>query len=172
MKIVSGGLDDPRVQALLEHHASTARAQTARGSEHALDLEGLRAPEIRFWSAWDGNTLAGVGALRRLSESHGEIKSMHTAESHRGMGVGSAMVRHIIKAALASGMTRLSLETGSWPYFNAARALYRKHGFTECAPFGDYAADANSVYMMKELPAAGPARSEPTTRNTDRSERP
>src|SRR5215471_9928313 len=95
MKITDGGLDDSRVQQLLTHHFNTARAQTAPGSAHALDLSGLKSPDIRFWSAWDGDHLVAVGALKSLSESHGEIKSMHTAESHRRKGAGSAILQHI-----------------------------------------------------------------------------
>src|SRR6185437_3722351 len=116
MRIVEGGLEDPRVVALLHTHLARARAETAPGSAHALDLSGLRAPGVVFWSAWEGDAVVGVGALRRLSADHGEIKSMHTAEAARGRGVGSAMLRHIMAAARARGMSRLSLETGSWPY--------------------------------------------------------
>jgi putative acetyltransferase len=151
VKIVSGGLDDPRVRALLEHHVRTARAETANGSAHALDLGGLKAADVTFWSAWDGNTLLGVGALRQLSPSHGEIKSTHTVESNRRAGVGTSMLRHIIEAARMMGMTRLSLETGSWAYFEPARALYASHGFVECPPFGDYVADSNSIFMTLDL---------------------
>lgn len=106
-----------------------------------------------FWSAWDGDLLIGVGALQRLSESHGEIKSMHVVQGRRRSGAGSAMLLHIIDAARAVGMTRLSLETGSWPYFQPARALYRKHGFVECPPFGDYTPDPNSIFMTVEVRA-------------------
>ena len=154
MHIVEGGLDDPRVVDLLHLHVTRARAETARGSAHALDLEGLRAPEVTFWSAWDGDALVGVGALKRLEAGHGEVKSMHTAEAARGRGVGSAMLAHIVAAARASGMSRVSLETGSWPYFAAARAMYARHGFVECAPFGDYRADPNSVFMTLALDQA------------------
>lgn len=151
MTIVPGDLDDPRVRALLEHHLTSARAATAPGSAHALDLEGLKAPTIAFWTAWDGDSLLGVGALKRLSGEHGEIKSMHTARNCRRRGVGSALLLRIIDAARAMGMTRLSLETGSWDYFAPARALYRRHGFVECPPFGDYVPDPNSVFMCREL---------------------
>lgn len=151
MTITDGRLDDPRVQALLAHHFTTARAQTARGSAHALDLSGLTSPDIQFWSAWDGEEVIGIGALRRLSPSHGEVKSMHTAASHRRKGVASAMLHHIMHAARAMRLSRLSLETGSWPYFEPARELYRRHGFVECPPFGSYAPDSNSVFMTLEL---------------------
>ncbi len=157
MLIRPGGLDDPRVRALLAHHLTTARAETAAGSAHALDLDGLKAPGVQFWSAWEGDTLVGVGALKRLSPSHGEIKSMHTAAASRGRGVASAMLRHILDAARATGLRRVSLETGSWAYFDAARSLYRRQGFTECPPFGDYLPDPNSVFMTLELSVDSPA---------------
>lgn len=159
MHIHDGGLDDPRVIALLHSHLRRARAETAPGSAHAFDLSGLHAPDVSFWSVWEGggpddtgSALVGVGALRRLSPEHGEVKSMHTAEAARGRGVGSAMLRHIIAQAQARGMTRVSLETGSWPYFAPARALYARHGFVECAPFGDYRLDPNSVFMALDVP--------------------
>jgi putative acetyltransferase len=149
--IVPGDLDDPRVRALLTHHATTARAATAPGSAHALDLDGLRAPGITLWTAWDADALVGVGALKRLSGDHGEVKSMHTVETHRRKGVGSAMLRHIVEAARTMGMSRVSLETGSWAYFAPARELYRRHGFVDCLPFGEYVADSNSVFMCRDL---------------------
>jgi putative acetyltransferase len=76
---------------------------------------------------------------------------MHTVQFSRRRGAGSAMLRHIIAAARAGGMSRLSLETGSWDYFLPARALYRSHGFVECPPFGDYVLDSNSVFMSLDL---------------------
>jgi len=151
--IVEGGLDDPRVVHLLQTHVSRARAETAPGSAHALDLSGLRAAGVTFWSAWDGDAVVGVGALKRLTADHGEIKSMHTAEAARGRGVGSALLRRIMETARARGMSRLSLETGSWPYFAPARALYARHGFVECGPFGEYREDPNSVFMTAALGA-------------------
>jgi putative acetyltransferase len=155
MHIVEGGLDDARVIALLRTHVDRARAETARGSAHALDLSGLSAPDVTFWSAWNGDArdeLLAVGALRALSGTHGEVKSMHTAEAVRGRGVGAALLRHIVAHAESRGMTRVSLETGAWPYFAPARALYAREGFTECAPFGDYRDDPNSVFMTLSLP--------------------
>ena len=151
MHILEGGLNDPRVIDLLQVHVTRARAETTPGSAHALDLSGLRAPGVTFWSAWEGEAVVAVGALRSLSDEHGEIKSMHTAETARGRGVGSAMLRHIMDAARARGMSRLSLETGAWPYFAPARALYARHGFVECGPFGEYGEDPSSVFMTVEL---------------------
>ncbi len=158
MEIICGGLDDPRVQDLLEHHVVTARSETALGSAHALDLEALKSVDVTFWSCWDGDMLVAVGGLKRLSPTHGEIKSMHTARPNRRAGVGTAMLRHVIDSARTMGMTRLSLETGSWAYFHPARALYRSHGFVDCPPFGEYVEDPNSIFMTLELPKV-PGRS-------------
>jgi len=150
-RILPADLADARIVALLEHHATTARAATARGSAHALDLVGLHSPEIRVWTIWVEDVLYGVGALKRLTADHGEVKSMHTVAALRGKGAGGAMLEHLIAQARSSGMTRLSLETGSWDYFTAARALYRRHGFVDCDPFADYVLDPNSVFLTRML---------------------
>jgi putative acetyltransferase len=151
MRITQGDFNDPRVVDLLHTHLTRARAETAAGSAHALDLSGLQSPDISFWTIWDGDTLLGCGALKRLSADHGEVKSMHTRESTRKQGAGSAMLRHIIAAARADGLSRLSLETGSREYFRPARTFYAKHGFVECGPFADYVPDPNSVFMSLDL---------------------
>jgi putative acetyltransferase len=151
MLILPGDFGDPRVIDLLALHVQSARAETAAGSAHALDLSGLQSPDIGFWAIWEDDVLLGVGALKRLSADHGEVKSMHSAQAARGRGVGGAMLRHIIATARADGLARLSLETGSWDYFLPARRLYARHGFIECAPFGDYAPDPNSVFLTLDL---------------------
>lgn len=150
-RIVNGDLNDPRVVDLLQAHLISARAKTAAGSAHALDLTGLDSPDISLWTVWDGETLLGTGALKRLSADHGEVKSMHVVQAVRRRGVGAAILRHIIAAAQAHGMSRLSLETGSWEYFRPARTFYRSHGFVECPPFADYAPDSNSVFLTLDL---------------------
>ena len=151
IRIIQGDFSDPRVVDLLHLHLTRARAETAPGSAHALDLTALQSPDISFWTIWEDETLLGVGALKRLSADHGEVKSMYTVQSLRRRGAGSAMLRHIIATARGRGMSRLSLETGSWDYFRPAREFYRRHGFVECPPFADYVLDPNSVFMSLDL---------------------
>lgn len=152
MRIVPACFDDPRVEDLVRVHHCSAHTQTEPGSAHALDLGGLRSPGIRVWTLWgDGDALLAIGALKQISSDHGEVKSMHTAQAARRRGAGSAMLRHIIDAARASGFSRLSLETGSSGHFLPARELYRRHGFVECGPFADYAPDSNSVFLSLDL---------------------
>lgn len=152
-QIRTGDLTDPRVIALLETHLDGARANSPPGSVHALDLSGLQGPGLSFWTLWDGETLAGMGALKELDPAHGEVKSMHVARAVRGRGAGAAMLRHIIAEARERGLTRLSLETGTPAYFHPAHALYRRHGFSDCPPFADYVADGFSLCMTRDLTA-------------------
>jgi putative acetyltransferase len=151
LTICEANLDDPRVIDLLETHSRTAREQTAQGSAHALDLPAFHDPAISVWTAWADGLLVVTGALCRLSANDGEIKAMHTAAPARRAGVGRAMLDHIIAEARRANLSRLYLETGSWPYFEPARAMYAKAGFVECPPFGGYQPDPNSVFMTKKL---------------------
>ncbi len=154
MQIRAGGLDDARVLALIAAHLEGVWGESPPESCHALDTSALQGPDMRFWTAWDGETLLGMGGLKSLGRGHFEVKSMHTVRAGRNRGVGSAMLAHILADARARGARRVSLETGSAPYFDAARALYRKHGFIDCQPFADYVLDPHSVYMTLDLESA------------------
>jgi putative acetyltransferase len=154
MQIRRDDLSDPRVHALLREHLDDMRRWSPPESIHALDLDALRAADLRFWTLWDGEELLGCGALRELDAAHGEIKSMRTARAHRRRGVARAMLDHLLAQAQALGYTRLSLETGSMAAFGPARALYVGAGFQPCPPFADYRPDPNSVFLTRGLPAA------------------
>jgi putative acetyltransferase len=151
LRIDVGGLDDAQVIAMLKFHFDTNISVTPPGSAHVFDLSRLKSPDISFWSAWEGDTLMGVGALKRMNARDGEIKSMHTLKTARRSGVGAAMLRHIMAEARNMGLARLFLETGSFDFFAPARALYARHGFTECAPFEGYKPDPNSTFMMCDI---------------------
>lgn len=139
------------IAALLEEHLTEMRATSPPESTHALDLDGLRAPGITFWSVWDDDRLVGCGALKRLDDQHAELKSMRTTRTRQGSGIGSTLLAHLIDEARSMGFTRLSLETGAMPFFEPARRLYARFGFTDCEPFGDYRPDPNSVFMTRTL---------------------
>ena len=151
MRITVDRLQGPEIIALLQEHLAEVRSLLPPESVHALDLSGLRKPEITFWTVWLGSDLAGCGALKALGPEHGEIKSMRTARHHKRKGIAASMVRHILGEAARRGYRRLSLETGSQPHFAPARALYASFGFQACGPFGDYVDDPNSVFMTKVL---------------------
>ena len=151
MKIIPGDLDHPAIIDLLKFHLAANIAVTPPGSVHALDLDRLKVPSIRFFAGWQGDNLLAIGAWKRHDEALGEIKSMRTVEHLRGRGLGRQMLDHIVADAKAHGARRLSLETGSFAYFEPARKLYEKAGFTYCEPFADYRPDPNSAFMTKVL---------------------
>lgn len=151
MHIRSGELDHPQVIALLREHLRGMAELSPPESVHALDLDGLKRPEISFWSAWDEDDLLGCGALKQLDAEHGEIKSMRTAAAHRRRGVAAALLEHLLGEAGRRRYRRLSLETGSMEGFEPARSLYARYGFDYCGPFADYRDDPNSVFMSKAL---------------------
>ncbi|GAA0801535.1 GNAT family N-acetyltransferase [Spirilliplanes yamanashiensis] len=151
MRIVVDDLSGPGIAAFLDGHVRQMREITPPESKHALDLDGLRRPEITFWSVLDGDAIVGCGALKRLDAGHGEIKSMRTAPERRRAGIGALLVGHIVEQARGLGLIRLSLETGSDDFFAPARRLYERFGFAYCEPFGDYRASPHNVFMTRTL---------------------
>ena len=151
MKIKIDDLSGKEIAALLEEHLNDMRGASPPESKHALDLDGLRKPDITFWTVWDDQILAGCGAIKQLDHQHAELKSMRIARTYLRRGVGSLLLQHIIDEASKRGFRRLGLETGSMPFFEPARRFYAKFGFEYCAPFAGYREDPNSVFMMKVL---------------------
>ena len=151
MDIREDDLTGPQIIALLREHLEHMHEITPPGSVHALDLDRLRAPNITFWTAWDGPDLLGCGALKELDPTSGEIKSMRTPAIHRRKGIASGLLEHIIAVAQQRGYTHLYLETGAFPAFAPARAMYERYGFEYRGPFGDYTDDPNSSFMAKGL---------------------
>lgn len=144
-------LSGEAIQRLLREHLEHMLSVTPRHSAHALDVERLRAPEIAFWSLWEGDELLGCGALKEIDALTGEVKSMRTADAHRGRGVATRILEHLEAEARRRGYDRLCLETGVFDAFAPARTLYAKHGFRACGPFGAYVEDPNTVFMEKRL---------------------
>jgi putative acetyltransferase len=147
-------IDDPGrpdVVVLLAEHLADMRAISPPESVHALDVAALKVPGMTFWTARDADALLGCGALKELDPAHAEIKSMRTAEPARGRGVGAAVLALLLETARSRGYARVSLETGTQDYFEPARRLYRRHGFSECEPFGDYRLDPFSAYFTLEV---------------------
>ena len=138
-------------QALLALHLREMHASSPAGSVFALDLTGLRAPGMTVWTAWRGDEIAGVAALKDLGGGAGELKSMRTAPGCLRQGVAAALLDHIFQVARARGLHRLSLETGSGPAFEPALALYRKRGFETGAAFGGYQPSAFNQFLHLTL---------------------
>ena len=138
-------------RALLTLHLSGMHANSPPGHVFALDLSGLQVPEVTVWSAWEGEAIAGIGALKVLGDGSGEIKSMRTHPDYLRRGVGAAILERIVEEARARGLSRLSLETGSGPAFKAALAMYRNRGFRSGGAFSDYEASAFNQFMHLDI---------------------
>jgi putative acetyltransferase len=146
--------DDARradVRALVARHLDYANEMTPPAHVHALVDDGLADPAVTMFSARLDGIVAAIGALRELDVRHGEVKSMHTAAEARGLGIGSALLDHLVSVARQRGYGRVSLETGTGDAFAPARSLYAARGFVPCEPFGEYTVNGYSVCMTLAL---------------------
>lgn len=150
-RIVEDDLTGPEVAALLELHLSEMHQWSPACKVHAMPIERLRQPDVTFYSVWDGDALAAVGALKHLGEGRGELKSMRASPEYRGKGAGKAMLEHLIAEARKRRYTWLGLETGVPEPFVPARRLYASYGFADCEAFADYVLDEWSVCMSRTL---------------------
>ena len=142
---------DAAIAPLIERHLTLMYASSPACSVHAMDASSLSEAGARFFAAFDGEDAVAIGALKILSEDHGELKSMHVRDDLRGAGLADAMLVRLIDAAAGAGLTRVSLETGSQEAFAPARAFYARNGFVFCAPFEGYVEDAASVFMTRAI---------------------
>ena len=154
MHIEVDDLSRPQVHALLEEHLANMYELSPAEQVFALDLNKLRADDITFWTVWEEEELVGCGALKELTPTHGEIKSMRTPAAARGRGAGRAVLAHIISVAQQRGYKKLSLETGTHAAFEPAHNLYRSKGFVMSGPFGSYLPNEHSVFMELQLRAS------------------
>jgi putative acetyltransferase len=143
--------DDPQIIDLLKFHLAGMHANSPPGHVFALDLSGLKHPAVAFYALWDDLQLMGFGALKALSPTEGELKSMRTAHAHLRRGVGQALLAHLVGLARARGYHRVSLETGTGPAFEPALAMYRAYGFKNGEAFGDYTQSAFNQFLHLDL---------------------
>ncbi|WP_427964556.1 GNAT family N-acetyltransferase [Altererythrobacter sp.] len=150
-RIEADDLRDPAVLGLIQLHLDEMYQWSPPETVHALPAERLRQPDVSFYAAWDGDTLAAVGALKELDGERGELKAMRASPAFRGKGAGEAILLHLIGEARRRGYRWLGLETGRPDPFLPAKKLYEKHGFAECPAFGDYVSDEFSLCMDMDL---------------------
>lgn len=151
MKIIVDDISRPEVIEFLHDHLQHMIKVTPPGCVHALDLDALKKPEVTFWTAWQGSSLIGCGALKMLNANEAELKSMRTAPSHLRQGVASYLLEYLIAEAQKQQYHSIYLETGAGTAFEPARKLYEKTGFRYCGPFADYVENVNSIYMILNI---------------------
>ena len=146
MKSIENNFENKKVIDLLIKHFKELRSVSPEGSTHVLDIDGLKNKSIIFWSLWNKDKLIGCGALKILSQFHGEFKSIRVADTFRKKGIGKKIISHLILEAKKIGIKKISVETGAGNFFSPARKLFINHGFKECEPFAHYKHDINSKY--------------------------
>ena len=151
MRIEIDDVTRPQVLALLEEHLRNMYELSPPDQVFAFDASKLRAPGVTFWTAWEDGMLLGCAALKELSPTQGEVKSMRTPATLRRRGAGRALLDHLVQTSRERGYQELFLETARHPAFAPAQALYRSAGFKECGPFGSYQENGSSVFMSLQL---------------------
>lgn len=149
-------LSEEQTRALLALHLEGMHVNTPPGLVCALDLSGLRAPNVTVWTAWRNGRIAAMGALKMLTRDTAEVKSMRTHPDFLRMGAATRILETIIKAAKAQNIRRLSLETGTGPAFDGALALYRRYGFKEGPGFSDYESSDFNQFLHLDLDRESP----------------
>lgn len=155
ISVYADDLSDGNVVSLLEEHRNEMFKLSPPEDVHALDIRALTSADIRFWSASieseNAQNHAGCAALKVLSDSSIELKSMKTKLEFLRQGVARALLSHLVDVAKQDGYSDLYLETGTAPEFNPAVALYREFGFDSTAPFANYTESEHSQCMRLKL---------------------
>ena len=138
IRVARASLDNPDVREMIAYHQQDMEAMSPPGTSWALDLSGLTGPAVSVLGAWEGETLVGIGALKRLGDGVAELKSMRTHPDHLGKGVAKALLAELIELSRSEGYRRLSLETGTSEEFRPAIGLYTRHGFEVGEAFSEY----------------------------------
>ncbi len=151
LQIREDDLTDQRTLDLIRLHLLGMHASSPPGTVFALEARALKESDVTVWTAWSGEAIAGMAALKQLSNAHGEVKSMRTHPAFLRRGVAAALLDHLIREARRRGMSRLSLETGNGVAFDPALELYRRRGFADGEPFADYRPNGHSVFLHLAL---------------------
>ncbi|MDX1455201.1 MAG: GNAT family N-acetyltransferase [Gammaproteobacteria bacterium] len=151
MEIRKDSPDRKPVRKLLQDYIAASRATHPAHAPYVLDIEALIEPGVTFWSASQGELVAGCIAMKELGNRQAEIKSLCVDPSFRGRGIGRMLVDTLIADARRLGLSELLLETGNMEFYEAARQLYASFDFEPCGPFADYADDPVSRFMRLDL---------------------
>ena len=151
MKSIENNFDNLEVNELLIKHFNELKSVSPEGSTHVLDIDGLKNQSIKFWSLWEDAKLVGCGALKFLSKTHGEFKSIRVADNFKKKGYGKKIIVDLLSKAKVLGIQKISVETGAGEFFLPARKLFKSCGFEECEPFAHYSLDPNSCYYNLEI---------------------
>ena len=118
-------------------------------SNHLVDVESLAAFNVHFLVAREQGRALGCGAFVLGKAGQAEMKRVFVDPAARGKGIARLLMEALEREAAKLGVSLMQLETGiKQP---EAIALYRKFGYAERGPFGNYQPDPLSLFMEKRL---------------------
>jgi len=126
----------PEAAALLAELDAVLGAMYEAHQRHALSLDQVFQPNIRFFVARIGDEAAGCGGVA-LYGGYAEIKRMYSRPAVRGRGIAKALLAKLEAEARTARQTVLHLETGIHQV--EAIGFYESSGFRRCEAFGPYA---------------------------------
>jgi putative acetyltransferase len=138
-------------RSLLAQSDTYMTALYPAASNHLESIEALSQPGVYFIGAYEGDDLAGCGAVKFMHDDsdYGEIKRVFVPAMYRGKGYSKLIMKELEVQLTQAGIATVRLETGI--HQPAALALYRGLGYRERGPFGNYRPDPLSVFMEKLL---------------------
>jgi putative acetyltransferase len=145
--IAAESADQDEVHALLRQSDAYFAGLYPAESNHLVDVDTLCRPNVRFLVARDGGAAVGCGALVLGVDGEAELKRMFVLPAARGRRIGSLILEALERAGQAEGVRVIRFETGVRQ--PEALALYRRHGYTERGPFGQYQKDPLSTFFEK-----------------------
>lgn len=141
--------DQPEILAFFAASEAYMGALYPAESNHFAPIETLLLPNVRFLVARTSGSAIGCGSIVKASDGTAEIKRMWVDPAARGLKLGRRILDELELAARKHAVTALRLETGI--HQPEAIGLYRRAGFVEMPPFGDYLPDPLSLFMEKVL---------------------
>jgi len=153
MRIAFESPNQPDVVQLIDELDAYQKPLYPPASHHGIDISALSMPDVLFAVVRDatGNAV-GCGAIC-LTRDHGELKCMYLINRCRGQGIGKQLLAFLESGAQARGCTLFMLETGCLQ--TEALLLYKRCGYIERQPFGNYIQDPNSIFMEKRIVSPG-----------------
>ena len=149
IQVINPHRDD--VQKLINRADEFMQAQYPAESNHLDDIDELDKPNVCFAGAFFDHQLAGIGAVKILSDDgqYGEVKRVFVDDKYRGRKVAIKLMEYLENHLLDNNIHLARLETGIKQI--EALGLYKKLGYTVRGPYGEYIEDPLSVFMEKRL---------------------
>ena len=117
-------------------------------SNHLDSIDELSKTNVDFLAAYADSEICGIGAVKVLND-YGELKRLYVPEKYRGKGIAKEIVKELENCLVKRSIFTVRLETDI--HQHKTIDLYKKLGYSEIAPFGDYTEDPLSVFMEKKI---------------------